>query len=183
MAVDTAPTCFLLEDDPPEQHGKPIACTQCWNALSELHRASQAENDRLRQLGIKQQDEIETLNGYADAVESLREIGKATGCGHVDDPDGRRQLVNCVTQTIDRLEMELQVSESFRSDYLTKLELMEAGGSGDADLWAVMKEQRDTAQTRATDLEGLLREACKVASFHGDLQRRIDAALSPTSGS
>lgn len=28
-----APRCFLLEDDPPEQHGKPIACTQCWNAL------------------------------------------------------------------------------------------------------------------------------------------------------
>lgn len=27
--------CFLLEDDPPDQHGKPIACTQCWNALSE----------------------------------------------------------------------------------------------------------------------------------------------------
>lgn len=30
--------CFLLEDDPPEDHGKPIACTQCWNALSEMER-------------------------------------------------------------------------------------------------------------------------------------------------
>lgn len=27
--------CFLLENDPPEQHGKPIVCTQCWNALCE----------------------------------------------------------------------------------------------------------------------------------------------------
>ena len=26
-------TCFLLEDDPEDAHGKPIACTQCWNAV------------------------------------------------------------------------------------------------------------------------------------------------------
>lgn len=31
-----SPKCFLLEDDDPCQHGRPVACTQCWNALSEL---------------------------------------------------------------------------------------------------------------------------------------------------
>lgn len=38
--LEAADTCFLLEDDEPSQHGKPIACTQCWNALSEMQRES-----------------------------------------------------------------------------------------------------------------------------------------------
>lgn len=40
-------SCFLLEDDPPEDHGKPIACTQCWNALSEMERAAASKAARL----------------------------------------------------------------------------------------------------------------------------------------
>lgn len=56
----------------------------------------------LRDLGVRQRSEIEELNSMADAVEVLRDIGKTTGCGHVDDPDGRRQLVNCVESTIDK---------------------------------------------------------------------------------
>lgn len=60
------------------------------------------ENNRLRLLCNKQQDEISTLNEFADAVEVLREIGKLTGCDHFDCRDSRRQLVNCVEQTIEK---------------------------------------------------------------------------------
>ena len=59
------------------------------------------ENNRLRLLCNKQQDEIVTLNEYADAVDALRDIGKVIGCDHVDGPDGRRQLVNCVEQVFN----------------------------------------------------------------------------------
>lgn len=59
----------------------------------------------LRQIGRRQHEEIETLRGCADAVEVLRDIGKMIGCGHVDDPDGRRQLVNCVEQELNRLRV------------------------------------------------------------------------------
>lgn len=82
------------EDDDP--HGE---------CRHEIHRL-QAENDRLRQWSNRQHDEIETLNGYADSVEALRDIGNVIGCGHVDDCDGRRQLVNCVEQEFQRLESE-----------------------------------------------------------------------------
>lgn len=56
------------------------------------------ENDRLRSLCRKQQAQIESLNGFADAVETLREIGNVIGCGHIDSADERRQLVNCAEQ-------------------------------------------------------------------------------------
>jgi hypothetical protein len=58
------------------------------------------ERDQLRTLASQQRDEIERLNCLADAVECLRDIGKQTGCNHVDDPDGRRKLVNCVEEVI-----------------------------------------------------------------------------------
>lgn len=65
------------------------------------------ECSRLRSLASKQADEIGNLNSLADAVEVLRDIGRVTGCGHVDDPDGRRKLVDCVEQTIDNLREAL----------------------------------------------------------------------------
>ena len=65
------------------------------------------EIDQLRQFSRRQAEEIENLNGMADAVEVLRDIGKVFGCGHVDDPDGRRQLTNCIEQEFDRLRAAL----------------------------------------------------------------------------
>lgn len=65
------------------------------------------EAERLRQFSSRQHEEIETLNSYADAVEVLRDIGNVIGCGHIDDPDGRRQLVNCVEQEWQRMESDL----------------------------------------------------------------------------
>lgn len=70
--------------------------------------ALKSENNQLRLLCHKQQDEIETLNEYADAVECLRDIGKVIGCDHVDCRDGRRKLVNCVEQEFDRLSGRLR---------------------------------------------------------------------------
>jgi hypothetical protein len=64
------------------------------------------ERDQLRTLASQQRDEIERLNCLADAVECLRDIGRQTGCDHVDDPDGRRKLVNCVEETIAKAEAE-----------------------------------------------------------------------------
>jgi hypothetical protein len=76
------------------------------------------ERDQLRTLASQQRDEIERLNCLADAVECLRDIGRQTGCDHVDDPDGRRKLVNCVEEVIakaaaerDRLRDRLQKIE------------------------------------------------------------------------
>lgn len=66
--------------------------------------ASKAECNMLRGMCSRQREEIENLSGMADAVERLRDIGRATGCDHVDDPDGRRCLVNCVETTISELE-------------------------------------------------------------------------------
>lgn len=63
----------------------------------------EAEAECLRQFCSRQQEEIENLRGMADAVEVLRDIGKVFGCGHVDDPDGRRQLCNCIEQEFDKL--------------------------------------------------------------------------------
>lgn len=75
------------------------------------YRAALAQtNDvefRLRQLCSKQQSVIEDLNGMADAVEVLRDIGRVVGCGHVDGPDERSQLVNCVEQAFEKLQHEL----------------------------------------------------------------------------
>lgn len=65
------------------------------------------ECSRLRSLASKQAEEIAGLSSVVDAVEILRDIGRITGCGHVDDPDGRRKLVNCVEQTIDDLREAL----------------------------------------------------------------------------
>jgi hypothetical protein len=59
------------------------------------------ENQYLRKLVSRQRDEIQNLDDMADAVECLRGIGKLVGCGHVDDPDGRRQLVNCVERALN----------------------------------------------------------------------------------
>lgn len=60
-----------------------------------------AEVQRLRELCRKQQSEIEDLTGFADAVDVLHDIGKLIGCDHVDSPDERRQLVNCVEHELD----------------------------------------------------------------------------------
>lgn len=65
-----------------------------------------AERDALLKLDRRRVEEIESLHDMADAVERLREIGRATGCDHVDDPDGRAQLVNCVEQVIAAAEQE-----------------------------------------------------------------------------
>ena len=65
-----------------------------------------AERDRLRQFARRQAEEIESLNDMADAVEVLRDIGKVIGCGHVDGPDERRQLVNCIEQEFTRVTAE-----------------------------------------------------------------------------
>lgn len=75
---------------------RPVGMDETFEPVSEDGWKREAE--RLRAFCNRQRDEIETLNGYADAVEALRDIGKVTGCNHVDDPDGRRQLVNCVEQ-------------------------------------------------------------------------------------
>jgi hypothetical protein len=66
-----------------------------------------SEVDRLIQLGRKQAEEIERLNDMVDAVEVLRDIGNVIGCDHVDGPDERRQLVNCLEQEFARVNYEL----------------------------------------------------------------------------
>jgi hypothetical protein len=75
-------------------------------ALLEACSALVRERNQLRTLASQQRDEIERLNCLADAVECLRDIGRQTGCDHVDDPDGRRKLVNCVEETIAKAEAE-----------------------------------------------------------------------------
>ncbi len=64
------------------------------------------ENTHLRRLCIRQRQEIDDLLCMADAVECLREIGRKIGCGHVYDSDGRRRLVSCVGDYIERLRGE-----------------------------------------------------------------------------
>lgn len=63
----------------------------------------EVEAGRLRELASRVSREVESLGCLADAVEVLRDIGKVFGCGHVDDPDGRRQLVNCIDQEFQRV--------------------------------------------------------------------------------
>jgi len=57
--------------------------------LTDERDVAKREAEQLRRLGNKQRDEIENLNYMADAVERLRDIGRATGCDHVDSEDGR----------------------------------------------------------------------------------------------
>jgi hypothetical protein len=38
----------------------------------------------------------------------LRDIGKVFGCGHVDGPDERRQLVNCIEQEFARVNADVE---------------------------------------------------------------------------
>lgn len=71
-------------------------CAQGWK------RAYEA----VRELGNRQSREIENLRDMADAVGVLRDIGSVFGCDHVDDPDGRRQLVNCIEQEFQRVNNE-----------------------------------------------------------------------------
>lgn len=78
----------------------------------------------LRRLCQRQQDEIGELNGMADAVERLRDIGRVVGCDHVDDPDGRRQLVNCVDQEFARLQADLDPERRKRQHYVGGLETL-----------------------------------------------------------
>lgn len=75
--------------------------------LAEKVLAVRSENERLLHLCNRQQYEIQSLTEMADAVDALRDIGRQTGCDHVDGPDGRRQLVNCVEQTIDALRLDV----------------------------------------------------------------------------
>jgi hypothetical protein len=77
-----------------------------WNALDVAISQLERERDQLRDLGSRQSREIENLRCMADAVEVLRDIGKVFGCDHVDDPDGRRQLVNCIDQEFQRVNEE-----------------------------------------------------------------------------
>lgn len=87
--------------------GDPNPPSLCCASLAEKVLSLRADNERMLSFNRKQQDEIETLNGLADAVEALRDIGKVTGCDHIDGPDGRRQLVNCVEQTIEALRLDV----------------------------------------------------------------------------
>jgi hypothetical protein len=68
--------------------------------------AKDAEIQRLRELSSKQQLAIEDLQDMSDAVERLRDIGRVIGCDHVDDPDGRLNLVRCVETTIAEWEQK-----------------------------------------------------------------------------
>lgn len=81
----------------------------------EVFEGYKRECDRLRQLCKMQQQEIENLRGMADAVEVLRDIGKVFGCGHVDDPDGRRQLTNCIEQEFSRVRNECDLLQDERT--------------------------------------------------------------------
>lgn len=74
-------------------------CCNAAKCIRDLHD----EVKLLRDLGVRQRAEIEELNSMQDAVERLRDIGKVVGCDHVDDPDGRLSLINCVESTIDEL--------------------------------------------------------------------------------
>lgn len=76
------------------------------------HEATKRHVKQLEDFVSRQRHEIENLGYMADAVERLREIGKATGCDHVDDSDGRRQLVNCVEQVIDAAEARATAAEA-----------------------------------------------------------------------
>lgn len=86
--------------------------------------AVERERERLRSLASKQSDEIQNLSDMADAVECLRDIGKQTGCDHVDGPDGRRQLVNCVEQVIAALESQLTAAQASRDESLARYSLL-----------------------------------------------------------
>lgn len=66
------------------------------------HAGQEASGRKLAEEVVERQRKvIIDLESYEDAVECLRDIGRQTGCDHVDDPDGRQQLVNCVEQVID----------------------------------------------------------------------------------
>lgn len=69
--------------------------------LAELERLRR-ENEELQKLVSRQRSEIEDLADMADSVECLRDIGNLIGCDHVNDRDGRRQLVNCVEQSLEQ---------------------------------------------------------------------------------
>lgn len=92
---------------PIAMQANPMTCRAITLLLDErdnLDRACQ----HMRNLCSKQSLEIEALGDMADAVECLREIGKLVGCDHVDDKDGRRQLVNCVDQSLSADTAELE---------------------------------------------------------------------------
>jgi hypothetical protein len=100
---------ILADDDYPTKEGDCdfiAAARTHWPAHAQQLCDLQRENDRLRQFVSRQTEEIQSLHDMADAVERLREIGRATGCDHVDSSDGRSQLVNCVEQVIAKAESE-----------------------------------------------------------------------------
>lgn len=125
----------------------------CDMYLSE-HPADDGEIDRLRAFCRKQQEEIETLIGYADAVERLRDIGTVTGCDHVDSPDGRRQLVNCVEQLMDRLE-----------DRIMELAQEGAAKSPPASKYAKLRAERDALAAKLAEAERLLEDAGEFVPY------------------
>jgi hypothetical protein len=74
--------CFLLENDPPEQHGKPIACTQCWNALSnDVERLRAEVTNLLKPLGEIAGLDIKSagIRAIEIALKALVEFGLMEG--------------------------------------------------------------------------------------------------------
>lgn len=60
----------------------------------------EAQNSELQRLAHDAEDKD-------DAIERLAEIGRAIGCDHHGDPDGRSRLVSCVEETIANFEQQL----------------------------------------------------------------------------
>jgi hypothetical protein len=95
-----------LDDCPAKDSGQRVGINPAMlhPQQSEIELAeARREIEQLRDLGNRQSREIENLRDLADAVEVLRDIGRVFGCGHVDDPDGRRQLVTCIDQEFARV--------------------------------------------------------------------------------
>lgn len=68
--------------------------------LAELKR----ENHELRKMCRRLEQEVSDLSELSDCKETLREVGMAFGCDHVETADERRQLVNCAEQQFSAMD-------------------------------------------------------------------------------
>lgn len=165
-------------------NGSHVASADPAAALLEACQTIVRERDQLRTLGSKQREEIENLNCMADAVERLRDIGRATGCDHVDDPDGRLKLVNCVEEVIAKAESERDAAAARLAEV-------------EADLASSKSDRDKQALELATKTAALRFAFAKVHEHAGNLQspfaylfqgdwdefKRLAALPSPTSPS
>ena len=91
-------------------------------------RSFDAQSSEIKRLSDERDD-------FDDCIERLAEIGRAVGCGHCNDPDGRSQLVVCVTQTIEAAEGESERLRAINAELPTACRLSHEIINGLDDVW------------------------------------------------